>query len=112
MTNQSRYEKWWDAAKTVILPFSGLVGVALLILVFAGEQWVRKIAREEAGNLTAGTVSSQSDAASLLAEHGNRLVKVESTVENHEDDIEDNEEEVKDLRGEFRQFIQRVIDHL
>lgn len=102
----TKMAKWWEATKTMLLPFAILVSVIFTVVIFAGEQWVRGIAREEIG-AGAGT-----DAAGIVAEHATRLTKVEGDVENNDEEIEDNEEDIDEVEKSVREFMRDLINKL
>ena len=98
--------EWWEATKKMLLPFAALASILFTIVIFAGEQWVRNIARDEIAQ-GAGT-----SASSKVQEHETRLTRVEGTVDDHADEIDETEEDVKELDSRFQDFIQRIIDKL
>lgn len=102
----NKMAQWWVATRTMLLPFAVVVGILSSIVYFAGEQWVRGIAREEIG---AGAGTS---AAAEVAAHAARLTKVEGDVENNDEDIEDNEEDIEEVEKSVREFMRDLIDRL
>ena len=97
---------WWIATKTMLLPFAILVGVLFTVFIFAGDAWMRSIAKEE---IAAG---SGAGAATSVAEHETRLTKVEGEVENHDEEIEEVEEDIDTVDETVRGFMRDLISRL
>jgi hypothetical protein len=92
-------KKYADAAKVLAIPVALVVGVLTTVFYFAGEQYVRTIARDEIA------LSSGSEAASQVQEHETRIVVVEAGVEDNEDDVEK-------LDTRFNDLVQKIIDKI
>jgi len=92
-------KKYIDAAKVLAAPVTAIVIALGAVFYFAGEQYVRTIARDEIA------LSSGSKAASQVQEHETRIVVVEAGVEENEDDVDK-------LDNRFNDLVQKIIDKI
>jgi hypothetical protein len=102
----NKMAKWWEATKTMLLPFGIVVGVLGLVIWFAADAWVRGIANEEIAK------GAGAGAATTVDVHETRLTKVEGDVEDQGEDIDENEDDIKTVEKSVREFMRDLIDRL
>ena len=95
---------WLNKAKEVAAPFAVFSGVLIAIVYFAGDAYIRQVAREE---MIGGIKGIE-----IVQQHEIRIVVVENGVATNIDDIEDVDEDVADLEDRFNALIQKIIDKI
>lgn len=90
-----------QALKVVAAPLATITAVAGTIVFFAADAYIRVVVNEE----VAALVTGNSNASTLLTEHGQR-------IETAERDIAGNEDDIEKVDDKFTEFVREVIAKL